>query len=167
MLGLTNMKAIKWSSLIIAVLALNYGAFAGETTSHKDDKNVVEVPWVNDNHTSVDCGDIYGSILADDDETLTIMITASVRQGESWGFLRLFSVGKEYLTPEHTTSGLAFGCLTENGGLGIYVPHQASINDSVSIQIDNNGHVFVGYDEVGLQLFKPLKAKTPTPQDDN
>ena len=62
MLGLTNMKAIKWSSLIIAVLALNYGAFAGETTSHKDDKNVVEALWVSDNGTAVDCGDIYGAI---------------------------------------------------------------------------------------------------------
>ena len=53
------MKAIKWSLFVIAVLASNYSAFAGETTSHKDDKNVVEALWASDNHTSVDCGDIY------------------------------------------------------------------------------------------------------------
>ena len=41
------MKAIKWSLFVIAVFASNYSAFAGETTSHKDDKNVVEVPWVS------------------------------------------------------------------------------------------------------------------------
>lgn len=56
------MKAIKWSLLIIAVLAPNYSSFAGETTSHKDDKNVVEALWVSDNGTAVDCGDIYGAI---------------------------------------------------------------------------------------------------------
>ena len=69
MFELKNMKAIKWSLFVIAVLASNYSSFAGETTSHKDDENVVEVPWLSDNHTSVNCGDIYGSILADHDET--------------------------------------------------------------------------------------------------
>ena len=62
MFELKNMKAIKWSLFVIAVLAPNYSAFAGETTSHKDDKNVVEALWASDNHTSVDCGDIYGAI---------------------------------------------------------------------------------------------------------
>ena len=162
MLGLTNMKAIKWSSLIIAVLALNYGAFAGEATSHKDDKNVVEGRESGDNHTSVDCGRIYGTILAEKTNVPSIMITASIKKGEQWGFYRLFNVGKEDLTTGHTTKNIEFGCLTENGGLGIYVHHENSIDDGLAIQIDYDGKVFVGYDQVGLQLFKPLKAKSST-----
>ena len=56
------MKAIKWSLFVIADLAPNYSSFAGETTSHKDDENVVEALLVSDNGTAVDCGDIYGAI---------------------------------------------------------------------------------------------------------
>lgn len=44
MFELKNMKAIKWSLFVIAVLAPNYSSFAGETTSHKDDEKVVEAP---------------------------------------------------------------------------------------------------------------------------
>jgi len=121
----------------------------------RDDGTMHSVEVVtNNNYTTVTCNKISATIMAEkvDDLQPSIMATIVITNGDQKKGFRIFDVAANKLTPGHSSSSIKVGCLTREGGVGINVPHFASDELELKIQIDLRGRVFLGYDEVGLEL---------------
>ena len=149
----------------VAMIAMMSGiSHANNTVYEKDGKTYQGSPEPDDNLTYAKCGRVEGLVSAQQAETGPLITISGIKKvDDNNDFFRLRRIAKEYLTPMHTVKGLRFGCLTENGGLGVHVAHLESAEKNLSIQIDNYGRVFIGYDKVGLKLIKPKEGETQEP----
>ena len=120
----------------------------------KDGKNYAVQDKSGQNTSRVFCNNMEVGVMAHKmaDSSPEVMATIVIKSGSQKNAFRLFNVAKDELTSQHDISLMQLGCLTRKGGVGVNIPHLTSYELGLKIQIDSKGRVFLGYDEVGLEL---------------
>lgn len=140
--------------ILASITTLSANATPMKAVKNKDGTyRGVEID-TGDRYLSTKCGNISASIMSGKTTHFPpmIMVTMGVRGGEQLQSYRMFDVAKDSLTPDHTTKDMKVGCLTEKGGVGIYLPSTNPDTPPAYIQIDAKGRVFTGWDQAGLKL---------------
>ncbi len=147
-------KLFRLSTISLFALMPSLAIAAPQKVVVKDGKMYAVEDKSGQNISRVSCNNMEVGVMASKMADLTpeVIATVVIQSGSQKKAFRLFDVAKDELTLEHNLSLMQLGCLTRDGGVGVNIPHLTSSKLGLKIQIDPKGRVFLGYDEVGLEL---------------
>lgn len=145
-------KKILKVSFVATLLVSSVQAMATDRrVVYKDGKAYSVETKTGQNNFQLSCDDLTATVMVQklNDMPANIMATLFIEKETKKEAIRIFNVGEDWLQVEHDISNMDVGCLSKDGGVGIFVPSQVPSEAVLHIQLDKTGRTFKNYNLTG------------------